>query len=74
MAEETSSKTVSSRGAFVIGLVLGLGLGLVFCSLQTQRFTKEQNSLKSQVEILNKRSIQVQAQLVDLKAGAKAAK
>jgi hypothetical protein len=74
MAEETSSRSVSARGAFIIGLVLGLGLGLIFCALQTQRFTKEQFSLKSQVEILNKRSIQIQAQLLDLKEGAKVAK
>jgi hypothetical protein len=66
MAEE-GARTVSSRGSFVIGLVLGVGLGCLFGFFQHQRFTMERAKLKVNNEILQKSLLEARGVLASEK-------
>ena len=65
MAEE-SPKSVSSRGAFIIGLVLGAGLLLIFSVIQTSRLTREIYKLKEQLVQTDRKVIQARAEMIEM--------
>ena len=62
MAEE-GAKTVSPRGAFVIGLVLGLGLAGLYCFLQTQSLNGELRQLRADKATLTLQLMNARADL-----------
>ncbi|MFH0937858.1 MAG: hypothetical protein V1899_01010 [Planctomycetota bacterium] len=65
MSEE-NTKSISARGAFTIGLVLGAGLLLVFSIIQTSRMKNEINKLKEQLILTDKKVIQARADMIEM--------
>lgn len=65
---DDGAKSVSPRGSFIIGLVLGAGLGCLFAFFQNQRFEGELRRLASENEILLKRAANAQGEALALKA------
>lgn len=65
---DTNSKSVSARGAFVIGLFLGTGLMLLYSTFQTSRLSSEVNKLRSELELTNHSLIQAHGDIASLKA------
>ena len=75
MAEnEGSSKQVSSRGAFLIGLVLGLGVGAIYGVFQSQRLGVENGKLRAETLGLTKQLCRARGDIAEIKAGPKAEK
>lgn len=56
MADE-GTNTVSARGSFLIGLVLGLGIGCIFAIFQKQDYEKDVRLLKGEKEALMKKEL-----------------
>ena len=54
MADEATAKTVSARGAFFIGLVLGVGVVLIFSILKTGQLQEELNTVKNDLALMRK--------------------
>ena len=69
MAEE-GAKTVSARGSFFIGLVLGLGLGCLFALFQHQRFTRDLAKLNADKAIAQQRAAEAKGEAASLREAA----
>ncbi len=61
MAE--NDKSLSARGSFGIGFALGIGVGLLLFYFQTTRLTQEMSLLRNDIQILTKRSLNIQGEL-----------
>ena len=73
MSEE--KKSLSPRGSFFIGFVLATGILLFTLQVQSRRMNDEIGKLRGDVEVLTKRSQNLQGELsaIKVKAEAKAA-
>jgi gas vesicle protein len=75
MAEnEGSPKQVSSRGAFLIGLVLGLGVGAIYGLFQSQRLGDENRKLRADSLDLTKQLSRAKGDLAAMKISPKVEK
>lgn len=72
MAEEGAKWwTVSSRGSFFIGLVLGLGLGCIYAFWQNECFVNERLSLKRANQRLTEQVVEARGALTAKETAAK---
>jgi len=65
MAEE-NPKSLSARGAFAIGLVLGAGLLLIYTVLETSKLKADINKLNQELALTNKRVLQARSDLIEM--------
>ena len=72
MSEE--KKSLSPRGSFFIGFVLGAGILLVALQVQTKRLNDELGRVRGEVEMLTKRSQNLQGELSAMKLKAEPVK
>jgi hypothetical protein len=66
MAED-AGKSLSARGAFVIGLALGAGILLIYSILQTKRLTGEIQKLRNDLTIMETKVANSNAELAKLR-------
>lgn len=67
MADE-ANKSLSARGAFVIGLALGAGILLVYSILQTKRLNGEIMNLRNDLVRMETKIANANAELATLRA------